>query len=114
MFIDVLEKELKDRNLTLNKLAKGAGIAQSPTSRWKNGSLPSVDVLKKICEYLNVSADYLLELKPPENNISKEEKWLLRYYKAADDRGKEFILEIAEREAERAENKEKSLTSKIG
>lgn len=114
MFIETLEKELKDRGITLSKLAKEIKVSQAATSRWKYGSFPSIDVLKKICEYLNVSADYLLELKPPENDISKEEKWLLRYYKAADERGKEYILEIAEREAERAENKEKSLTSKIG
>lgn len=115
MFIDVLEKELKERNLNLNKLAKGAGIAQSPTSRWKNGSLPSVDALIKICQYLNVSADYLLELKPPEkDNLTKEEKWLLRYYKAADERGKEYILETAEREAERVQSKETSSDLKIG
>lgn len=113
MFIDVLEKELKERHLTLNKLAKGIGFSQSATTKWKDGKYPNAEVIKKICEYLGVSADYLLELEPPPK-ISKDEKWLLRYYKNADERGKEFILEIAEREAERANRQETSLNSKIG
>lgn len=113
MFIDILEKELKERKISLNKLAKLAGVSQTATSRWKHGGYPSIEALIKICEYLGVSADYLLELEPPPT-ISKDEKWLLRYYKNADERGKEFILEIAEREAERANKQETSLNSKIG
>lgn len=114
MFIDVLEKELKARNLTMNKLAKGAGLAQSPTSRWKQGnSLPSAEALIKICKYLNVSADYLLELEPPPD-ISDRERRLLEYYRRADPRGQDYIMETAEREATRAIPEEKLSESKIG
>lgn len=114
MFIDVLEKELERRNLTMNKLAKEAGFAQSPTSRWKQGALPGVEVLIKICKYLNVSADYLLELEPPPD-ISDKEKTLLEHYRKADKRGKEYIIETAEREAARNDNPEtKSYNSKVG
>lgn len=35
MFYENLDKILKKKNLTLNKLAKGTGIAQSQTSKWK-------------------------------------------------------------------------------
>ena len=121
MFIDVLEKELEKRNLTMNKLAKGAGFAQSPTSRWKQGGLPGVEVLIKICQYLHVSADYLLELDPPDpppdrlDQLEEKEKILIEYYRAADERGREYIFEAAEREAARAAPKEEiSLNSKIG
>lgn len=113
MFIDVLEKELKQRNLTLNKLSKALDFSQAATSRWKHGSYPSVDVLAQICKYLNVSADYLLELQPPPD-ISEKERKIIEYYRAADKRGKEYILELAEREALRNLKEETSLNSKIG
>lgn len=116
MFIDNLEKTLKEKNLTLNKLAKGIGIAQSPTSRWKKGTLPSVDALMKICKYLDVSADYLLDLEPeaPPPKLSQEENALIQFYRKADNRGKETILDAASREADRAAPLQKSLNSKIG
>lgn len=114
MFIERLEEILKEKNLTLNKMSKATGIAQSPTSRWKKGSLPSVDALIKICKYLNVSADYLLELEPPPD-ITSEERRLLSYYRAADSRGKDYIMETAEREASRAAPTTVKLSeSKIG
>lgn len=106
MFIEILEDELKKRNLTLNKLSKKLNFSQSATSRWKHGSYPSIDVLAEICRYLNISADYLLELEPepptPPPDISPQERRLLEYYRLADERGKEYILESAEREAARA------------
>ena len=113
IFIEVLEKELKKRNLTLNKMAKTTGISQAATSRWKHGSYPSIDVLANICKYLNVSADYLLELEPPPN-ITDRERRLLEYFRAADERGKEYILEVAEREASRNKTQETSLNSNVG
>lgn len=113
MFIEILEKELKTRNLTMNKLAKAINFSQSATSQWKSGRLPRADTLADICKYLNVSADYLLELEPPPD-ISDQERRLLEYYRRADSRGKEYILETAEREAARAVPEEKLLDSKIG
>ena len=62
MFYDNLDKILKKKNLTLNKLAKGTGIAQSQTTKWKKGFVPGSEILIKVCKYLNVSADYLLDL----------------------------------------------------
>lgn len=112
MFYDLLEKELKKRNLNLNKLAKGIGVAQSPTSRWKTGTLPNLETFKKICEYLNVSADYLLDLAPQE--ITEQEKKLLENFRAADQRGKESIIDLADREAMRNKQNENLSTLKIG
>ena len=119
MFIERLEEELKKRKLNLNKLAKGAGIAQSPTSRWRQGTLPSIETLVKICKYLNVSADYLLELdiEPPADRTSRltePEQILLENYRELDERAQEFIFEMAEREAEKIKQQETSSNSKIG
>ncbi len=74
MFYERLDKTLKEKNLTLNKLAKGCNIAQSPTTRWKDGTLPCLDSFRKICRYLDVSADYLLGLEntPPPSADKKK------------------------------------------
>ena len=121
IFFENLEKELKKRKLTLNKLSKEIGVSQGATSRWKYGGYPSIDVLANICKYLNVSADYLLELEPPDpppdraERLDEREQLLIEYYRAADERGKEYIFDAAKREASRAApTEERSLNSKIG
>lgn len=78
MFFNILKEELERKGITLNKLAKSTGIAQSATDRWKHGSIPNADVLIKICKYLNVSADYLLELEPkPPDRLTPDEEFLI-------------------------------------
>ena len=113
MFIENLEEILKKRNMTLNGLSKQATtFKQAATSRWKHGSYPSIDVLKEICEMLNVSADYLLDLAPPE--MTDQERKLLENFRSADQRGQESILDIADREASRNKQNENLSTLKIG
>ena len=75
MFYQKIEQEIGKRKINLNQLAKGAGIPQSGTSRWKKGTMPSCEALIKICQYLNVSADYLLDLDetPPPPTLTDEE-----------------------------------------
>lgn len=118
MFIDILEKTLKEKNITFNKLAKETGIGQSSTDRWKKGSYPSIDKLVKICDYLNVTSDYLLgrDDNPTPNRtdrLTKQEQELLENYRALDDRAKEFIFEMAAREAEKVKQQEKSSNLKV-
>lgn len=113
MFIEKLEEILKEKNLTLNKLSKEMNFSQSATSRWKHGSYPSVDILADICKYLNVSADYLLELEPPPD-LTREEQILLENYRTADERGKAYLLEFAQKEADRNKKQETLLNSNAG
>ena len=47
MFIEKLEETLKQKHLTMNKLAKAIDFSQSATSQWKKGRMPQIDVLKK-------------------------------------------------------------------
>ena len=118
MFIEILEKTLKEKNITFNKLAKETGIGQSSTDRWKKGSYPSIDKLVKICEYLNVTSDYLLELddnpvREQADRLTEQEVLLLENYRALDERAQEFLFEMAAREAEKIKQQEKLLNSKI-
>lgn len=116
MFYEKLKKILKEQNLTLNKLAKGCNIAQSPTSRWKTGTMPSADALIKICKYLQVSADYLLDLEDadPPPILAEDEKLLISHYRECDSGTKKSIQLLASSGAAIQKEKETSLDSKIG
>lgn len=69
MFKDIFIQLLQSRNLTAYKLSKELDISETVISNWKNGrQLPKYDSLKLLCDYFDVSADYLLERTTnPEN-----------------------------------------------
>lgn len=115
LFIEKTEKILKDRKLTWNKLSKACDFPQSSTTRYKNGTLPSAEVLIKICRYLNVSADYLLDLDeeaPPP--ITNQERELIEAFRECDSGTQKSILMLARSGAEEKQAQEKLLNSKIG
>ena len=63
VFVERLNETLKNSNITPYKLSKDLKISKSLVHYWCSGKvLPSVLYLKQICEYLDVSADYLLGL----------------------------------------------------
>lgn len=115
MFYQKIEQEIGKRKINLNQLAKGAGIPQSGTSRWKKGTMPSCEALIKICQYLNVSADYLLDLDetPPPLALTDEEKKLLDHFRQCSPGEQQSILLLANAGANKAEQEKESLNSKI-
>lgn len=114
MFYEKLEQLLKEKHLTLNKLAKGAGFAQSPTTRWKTGTMPNAETLVKICKYLNVSADYLLDLdETPPPILTDQEQKLLEHFRQCSPGEQQSILLLANAGADKAEQEKESLNSKI-
>lgn len=112
MFYENLENVLKQKNLNLNKLAKGCGIAQSPTSRWKTGTIPNCETLIKICKYLDVSADYLLDLdETPPPILTDQEKQLLEHFRQCDPGTQNSICLLASSGATEQTTKETSSNS---
>lgn len=120
MFSENLEKVLKKKNLTMNKLAKGIEIAQSQTSKWKKGYVPGTEILIKICKYLNVSADYLLDLdtgQSPDILTAEEEELLNNYRSTKDNTDKQIILQLSKQFASKYKalepQEQKYINSKI-
>ena len=113
MFIEKLENEIQKKGITMNKLAKNAGFSQANTDRWKKGSMPNTDALIKICKYLNVSADYLLDLDDgaPPPVLTEQEKELLEHFRQCKPDVKSSILLLAGSGAEQAEREETLLNS---
>ncbi len=69
MFKDLLVKLIQNKGITAYKLSKDTGISEALISNWKTGrQLPKYDSIVLLCDYFEVSADYLLErTKIPEN-----------------------------------------------
>ena len=61
MFGDVIKKLRTAHNLNQVQLAGKLNISKQTVSNWENNNiLPSIEMLVKIADILNVSTDYLL------------------------------------------------------
>ena len=66
----------RERKLSQSKVAKDLGISQALLSHYENGARePKLDFVIKICDYYDISADYVLSRdqrrKPPNFPSSK-------------------------------------------
>jgi len=62
-FGDKLKALRLEKGLTQQKLADKIGLVKGSISAYENNlKIPSVEVLIKLCEFFNVSADYLIGL----------------------------------------------------
>lgn len=63
VFATRLRELIESRHITITSLAEELGITRQAVSNYTyGGGQPTVDKLKKICDYFSVSADYLLGL----------------------------------------------------
>lgn len=118
MFFERLEEILQERGSNINQLSKAVNIPQGTMSSWRTKK-PSIDKVKIICEHLNISADYLLEIRPREPDVldPQERALLEQFRRIEDDVGREIVLELTRREASRygpPQEQEKLYNSKIG
>lgn len=106
MFIEKLDGLLKQKGVSANAMSTELGFGNSAYSHWKRrGNIPTGDILQKLCEYFNVSADYLLGIAPPtvfEKELSADEKELIAVYQLLDARGRARTLTVAYEEQDRA------------
>ena len=59
-----LSELIKDEKISKRELAKQIGVSATSVSDWSTGKIqPTVENIYLICEYFQVSADYMLGLK---------------------------------------------------
>ena len=64
---DIYNKLLEDKGLKNADVARATGISNMTLSDWKKGkSIPKVDKLQKIADFLNVPLEYLMTGKEKE------------------------------------------------
>ena len=66
--MDIFEKRLKDlraeKGKTQKELALELGTTDDSVYSWEKGrSQPSIEIIRKLCTYFDISADYLLGLE---------------------------------------------------
>ena len=72
---DRIIKMLEIRNIKANDFYKKVGITRQNLSKWKAGSLPSIDVLYSIKETLDVSLEWLLTGENNQNGLDPTEPY---------------------------------------
>lgn len=63
IFIERVKEQMKLNNISMYKLAKDLEVNKQTVNFWLNGvNEPKISYLIKLCNYFDVSADYLLGL----------------------------------------------------
>ena len=100
-------KELRtDFKLSQEQLGNLMGISKVSVWQWENGrNYPKQEMAEKLCDYFNVSLDYLMgrsDVKNPTKEINKDD-FTVAFYNISDklsEDDKDFILKIAQQLAE--------------
>ena len=56
----------KGKGISISKLEKETGLGNGTVGRWEKSS-PSVENVKKVADYFNVSVDYLISQSAVQN-----------------------------------------------
>ena len=92
-------KNLREsRGMTQKQLAMNIGVTEAVISNWETGkNRPNVDVLKKLCAALEVSADELLGTRTEfAEPISQDARSVAVCFDRAEEKRRRIIKEILE------------------
>ena len=94
MFYNQLKAACKAKNTSVTAVLKKIGIGTANGTYWKNGSVPSSDIVVQLAEFLEVSTDYLLMGKnatPSALSLNDIEQKLISDFRSLSQQGKEYI-----------------------
>ena len=96
MFATRLKKLRVSKDITQAEFAQIIGVAQQTVGSWEKGnSTPNYEMLNKIADYFDVSADYLLGRDANKLTfLSDEQKSLLENFDSLTAAGKNLLLEL--------------------
>lgn len=96
VIIERLYYFLRQKNMTINKLADLTGIRQSTLSNMINReSVPKVDMIYKICEALEISVTEFLDI-PPYNKKTEVNDININYLKNLNQNQMKKLIEFIE------------------
>jgi transcriptional regulator with XRE-family HTH domain len=87
---------LSDKGLKMSELCQHIGIGTSTLANWKTRNTdPAAKYIIPICEFLNVTPEYLLTGKKPQkkdvSDITEDETKVLKYYNRLNEDHKDLI-----------------------
>lgn len=75
--IALLIRELcKEHDITVQEMEKKCGLGNGSVARWEKGSIPRVSALIPVCDFFNVSLDYLTSRSCKPETL---EEWNRKY-----------------------------------
>lgn len=99
---EIYQRILDQKGLKNADVARATGISNMTLSDWKRGkTVPKLDKMQKIAEYLNVSVDYLMTGKEVGFIVETAKKDVL--ITEMQNRIKEYALKLAEMPKEKQE-----------
>lgn len=60
IFYETVNRICKEKGTTATTVLKAIGASTGNVSKWKNGSIPNIDLALRFARYLNISLDYLV------------------------------------------------------
>ena len=70
------------RNLSQKEFSQLIGVNNTRVSNWETGTnRPDADIIAAICKVLQISADELLDIHLPKENLTDEEKKVISQYR---------------------------------
>ena len=96
MFYDIYKNLCQSIGKSPTAVSVELGISRGTVSNWKNkGAVPSGEILQKIAEYFDVSADYLLtgETKKSPDNMSEDEELYELLEELKNNPGKRLLFD---------------------
>lgn len=97
LFIDRLEKLLKEKHVSQKELAEKIGFRRTTISDWKkNGAIPPTDISLKIADYLGTSVEWLVTGESREAPaLTDSEREVIENMRDMDERGIAEMVEIS-------------------
>lgn len=71
MIQQILQDEIKSRNISAREVARQSGVAHTTIMRILEGKNVDLDTLNKISDWLNVDVSYLVDLNNKDNVASR-------------------------------------------
>ena len=114
MFYERLEKLCSDYKISINGMLLDLEMSPGNATRWKKGTVPDGNTLRRLAMYFHTTTDYLLgldDLKQELLNILDTPdglvKRLVTVYNECDEQGKLRIIQVAMNEHDRCRNEVK-------
>ena len=96
--VERIKEKATEKNKSIRAIEAECGLSIATIGRW-NRNLPTIEKVEKVANLLQVSLDWLITGKEPEE-LTQDEKHIIDLYRAADERGKRHIEQCAQAEAQ--------------
>lgn len=95
----IIQERLEIKNMTQNEIGTQLGLTQKAISKYVTGkSQPSLDVLSKICNILEIDITSVLEIESANSSKyiidTKDEYELIAFYRKISTKNKAILIEI--------------------